>query len=188
MRNYKINITYHETVHPAKFRRLLRCSADIIKLFAPLGFHVFNMLFRTISLNDFQMRLWPRLLLNKYVCCLTDIIAVGRFTILDGRWGTFLAFLGWRLRMSYCDHFLSVRRPSVRSYLFLGNLSAKPYGAFCQRGLESLYKWSSTFSKMDAMPIYDKKNTSNSPSLEPRKLCDWILEYSIGDSRSTKFI
>ena len=46
---------------------------------------------------------------------------------------------------------------------------------------------SNSLNKMAAMLVYDK-STEKSSSPELRKLWGWILIYSIGDSKSTKFI
>ena len=64
---------------------------------------------------------------------------------------------------------------------FIWGLLSKGYCQFVQN-----FKWLCTIGTRWPPCPYMVKNTSCSP--EPRKLLDWILVYSIGDARSTKFI
>ena len=111
--------------------------------------------------------------------------------------------------MSCCDHSLSIVRPSsvhTFEWLLLWNLYLHPQlwttsplkllGQFSakrhvepsvKRRLKICTNSHDPLSKMAAVPMY-RKNTKNFSSPEPRKLWGWILLYSIGNPRSTKFL
>ena len=95
------------------------------------------------------------------------------------------------LRMSYCDHFSSVVRPSVNIFKRLllwsrrANFAQISYGASLGWGNERLLNGRGPLTKMAALPIYGKKKLKKS-SPEPRMPLGWIFARIIVDGRSTK--
>ena len=101
------------------------------------------------------------LLFEHYVC-----FVIGSFVVrsllcfVADRSGTILAHQS-RTKMSYCDHSPTVARLSVHPHLW-------------------------TIRLWNPGAIFHVKTLKSSP--EPRKLWGWVLVYSIGDSRSSKFV
>ena len=84
---------------------------------------------------------------------------------------------------AYASGLYSNIKLSIFKCLFLWNRLSNfhqiSHGTFCQKGIANWFKWFRAIEQDGAIK-------SSSPEL--RKLWDWILIYSIMDSRSTNFV